>query len=254
MVYSKEHKMLLQTILHEGFLDENKAKDLVIKLFNENNVSAIINQINEQLQPVNMLIKKGQCEITGQVHWVFISTVIDDVTKYQEEFSKGQLALLRNIFSEIIISSNGSIQSTECLNFCSLPDVKLSKTETEEFLNDVVTRKWLAYKEGYYYMGVRSITELMPYFKATYGNNLSTCYLCKQIIFHGEKCNHCQNLLHLYCLKKFTMVHNLLKCPNCNTSFSDIDLSDVIDNFTPLMDEDTKSTQASRKMSRNKNK
>ncbi|XP_017754253.1 PREDICTED: non-structural maintenance of chromosomes element 1 homolog [Eufriesea mexicana] len=225
MVYSTQHKILLQALMNEGLLIENKAKDLVIKLFNNDKVSTIINQINEQLQPLNMLIKKAQCEITGQLYWILISTVLDEITRFQTEFSKGQLALLRAIFSEIITSDNGYIQSTTCLNLCSLPDVKLSKAEAEEFLDDIVKRKWLSYKDGYYYMGVRSITELMPYFRATYGSNLNVCYLCKQVIFHGKKCSNCESSFHLYCLKRFIIVYNPMKCPNCNMVISDIDLS-----------------------------
>ncbi|XP_031832193.1 SMC5-SMC6 complex component Non-SMC element 1 [Nomia melanderi] len=231
MVYTKQHKILLQTIMHEGLLNENKAKDLVIKLFNDDKVSLVINHINEQLQPLNMLIKRAQCEITGEFYWVFVSTVLDEVTRFQEEFSKAQLALLRNIFSEIITSSNGCAPSIFCLNLCSLSDVKMSITEAEEFLNDIVNRKWLAYKNGNYYIGVRSITELMPYFRATYENNLSTCCLCKQVIFHGERCNNCQNLLHLHCLKRYAMIYNPVTCPTCDSVFPNIDLSDTNDDL-----------------------
>ncbi|XP_031776008.1 non-structural maintenance of chromosomes element 1 homolog isoform X1 [Apis florea] len=229
MVYSNNHKIILQILMNEGFLNENKAKEFVIKLFNDDKVSIIINQINEQLQPLNMLIKKAWCEITGQIYWILISTIFDEITRFQSEFSKDQLTLLRTIFSEIITSNNGCIQSTICLNLCSLPDIKISKAKAEEFLNDVVNKKWLAYKDGYYYMGVRSITELMPYFKATYENNLNICNLCKQIIFHGKKCNNCETSFHLYCLKKFIMIYNSIKCSNCNTVISDIDLSGVSD-------------------------
>ena len=35
MVYNKDHKLILQTIMHEGFLTENKAKELIIKLFSK---------------------------------------------------------------------------------------------------------------------------------------------------------------------------------------------------------------------------
>ncbi|KZC13367.1 PREDICTED: non-structural maintenance of chromosomes element 1 homolog isoform X2 [Dufourea novaeangliae] len=239
MVYTEKHKILLQIIIHEGLLDENKIKDLVIKLFNDDKISLVINHINEQLQPLNMLIKKAQCEITGQVYWVLISTVLDEVTRFQNEFSKGQLALLRNIFSEIITSSNGFAQSTSCLNLCSLPDVKLSKAMGEEFLNDAVNRKWLAYKNGNYYMGIRSITELMPYFRATYEGNISTCCLCKQVIFYSKRCDHCQSLLHLHCLKQYATVHNPVTCPTCGSVFLNVNLSGSVDDYAALMDEDT---------------
>ncbi|XP_033348346.1 non-structural maintenance of chromosomes element 1 homolog [Bombus vosnesenskii] len=231
MAYSNKHKIVLQAIVHEGLLIENKIQDLIIKLFGDNRVSVIINQINEQLQPLNMLIKKAQCEITGKLYWVLISTTLNEVTRYQTEFSKEQLALLRTMFSEIITSRNGCIQSTICLNLCSSLDIKMSKAGAEKFLEDIVNRKWLIYKNGYYYMGVRSITELMPYFRATYESNLNTCCLCKQVIFHGEKCTNCDTFFHLYCLKKFTMVHTHVNCPNCSTVVSDIDLSGIQDDL-----------------------
>lgn len=108
MAYTTEHKIFLQTLMHRGLLDENKAKDIVIKLFSKlafrryfylslfhvhtlkqklhisdnDRTSMIVNQINEQLQPLNMLIKKAQCEITGQAYWVLVSTIMDDVTRY----------------------------------------------------------------------------------------------------------------------------------------------------------------------------
>ncbi|XP_033329603.2 SMC5-SMC6 complex component Non-SMC element 1 [Megalopta genalis] len=219
MEYTQKHKILLQTFVHEGVLDENNAKELVIKLFDVDNVPLIINQINEQLQPLDMLIKRCECEITGELFWIFANTELDEVTRYQDEFSEMQLALLRNVFSEIITSNDGSVKSMFCLNLCSLEDVKMSKAEAEEFLNDMVDRKWLAYKNGNYYMGVRSITELMPYFRVTYKSNLSTCCLCKQAIFHGERCNNCQAMLHLHCLKRYATVHNPVTCPTCKSAF-----------------------------------
>ncbi|XP_068984969.1 non-structural maintenance of chromosomes element 1 homolog isoform X2 [Bombus flavifrons] len=225
MAYSNKHKIVLQAIVHEGLLIENKIQDLIIKLFGDNRVSVIINQINEQLQPLNMLIKKAQCEITGKLYWVLISTTLNEVTRYQTEFSKDQLALLRTMFSEIITSRNGCIQSTICLNLCSSLDIKMSKAGAEKFLEDIVNRKWLIYKDGYYYMGVRSITELMPYFRATYENNLNTCCLCKQVIFHV-----CYSYLICF-FHKFTMVHTHVNCPNCSTVVSDIDLSGIQDDL-----------------------
>ncbi|CAK9815775.1 Non-structural maintenance of chromosomes element 1 homolog [Anthophora quadrimaculata] len=251
-MYSNNHKIVLQTFINEGFLSENKAKDLVIKLFNDDEISIIVNQINQQLQPLNMLIRKTQCEITGQVYWVLISTVLDEVNRFQTEFSKAQLALLRTIFSEIITSNNGCIQSTACLNLCSSLDIKLTKTDAEEFLDDMVKRKWLAYKEGYYYVGLRSITELMPYFRATYEGNLSTCCLCKQVIFYGKKCDNCETFFHLYCLKRYIMIYNPMKCLSCDTVISNIDLSGVVEDSTQTEDNVSELKISGKRISRNK--
>ncbi|XP_076761649.1 SMC5-SMC6 complex component Non-SMC element 1 isoform X2 [Xylocopa sonorina] len=225
--YNNQHKMLLQAIMHEGILKEDKVQELIVRLFNHDNLQTIINQINEQLQPLSMLIKKAQCEITGQIYWILVSTTLDEVTRFNTEFSKDQLTFLRMIFSEIIVDDDGCFPSTLCLNLCLTPYVNLSTAEANKFLDDVVNRKWLTYKDGHYYMGARTIAELIPYFRTTYEHDLRTCYLCKQVIFYGKKCETCQVRLHLYCLKRFIAVYNPPKCPNCNTVIIDIDLSEV---------------------------
>lgn len=35
MVYTNNHKIILQILMNEGFLNENKAKEFVIKLFSK---------------------------------------------------------------------------------------------------------------------------------------------------------------------------------------------------------------------------
>lgn len=161
-----------------------------------------------------MLIKTVTCEVAGDTYWALTSTTLQDLNTFQIEFSKDQLALLRKIFSEII-TSDGFISSTACLNFCSLLDTKLLKIDANEFLDDVVKRKWLFLKNGQYYMGVRSIAELMPYFKATYEDSLQSCSICKEIIFFGKKCTHCETIMHLACLKKYAKVTRSCRCATC---------------------------------------
>jgi len=40
------------------------------------------------------------------------------------------------------------------------------------------------FQDGKFYMGVRSIAELLQYFKDTYEDNLQICTLCKQELFY----------------------------------------------------------------------
>jgi len=44
--------------------------------------------------------------------------------------------------------------------------------------------KTCIFQDGKYYMGVRSIAELLQYFKDTYEGNLQICTLCKQELFY----------------------------------------------------------------------
>lgn len=66
--------------------------------------------------------------------------------RFHPEFSQAELALLRNVYSEIVTSSNGHVSSTWCLNLCSTLNVKLTKANAEEFLYEMVNKKWLACK------------------------------------------------------------------------------------------------------------
>ncbi|KAK2585469.1 hypothetical protein KPH14_010127 [Odynerus spinipes] len=224
-MYTKSHKIFLQTIMQDGVLHYEDSKELVITLFGNDHVVETVNEINKQLQPLNMLIKTVTCEITGETYWALTNTVLPDVNIFQVEFSRSQLELLRQIFSKIITESDGCVSSITCLNLCLSLDTKMLKTDANEFLDDVVKRKWLFLKNGQYYVGVRSIAELMPYFKATYEDSLHTCSLCKEIIFFGKRCTHCETMMHLTCLKKYVEVTH---SPNCVTCKNHIEM-DIID-------------------------
>ncbi|KYM96077.1 Non-structural maintenance of chromosomes element 1 like protein [Cyphomyrmex costatus] len=184
MPYSNEHKTVLQAIMHEGALHEARGKELVIRLFKHNNTAQILSEINTKLRPLCMTIKSINCEVTGELYWIFANTVQDKTASFNSEFSQAELALLRNVYSEIVTSNSGWVSSTFCLNLCPSINLKLSKTDAEQFLLEMVNRQWLCCKDGKYYMGVRSIAELLQYFKDTYEGNLHICTLCKQELFY----------------------------------------------------------------------
>ncbi|XP_020279568.1 non-structural maintenance of chromosomes element 1 homolog [Pseudomyrmex gracilis] len=225
MSYSKKHKVLLQAIIQEGALSEYEGKKLVLELFGHDHIAKVLNDINIKLQLLNMTIKCVNCEVTGNLYWILASTVQEKSANFPLEFSQAQLELLRNIYSEIITSNTGKVSSTWCLNLCSTLNHRLTKTEAEEFLQLLVNRKWLFYKNGKYYIGVRSIAELQQYFKDTYDDNFTTCILCKQSLYYGAKCDSCDTTTHVYCLKAY-MRNSKLGCPNCHSAMPGITYSD----------------------------
>ncbi|KAF7403791.1 hypothetical protein HZH68_006585 [Vespula germanica] len=216
-MYTESHKIFLQAIMQEGILHDEDSKELIITLFDNKQVKNIIYEINAKLQSLNMMIKTVTCEITGDTYWAITSTILQDISSFQIQFSKVKLELLRKIFSEIITATNGCVSSTICLNLCTSLDTKLSKIDATEFLDYIVDKKWLLLKNGQYYIGVRSIAELMPYFKATYDNSLHTCNLCKEVIFFGQRCTHCEAMMHITCLKKYAEVMHPLQCATCKS-------------------------------------
>lgn len=59
------------------------------------------------------------------------------------EFSVAQRAFLREIYSEIVGSEDGSISSTDGLNLSRTLGVKLAMGDADAFLKDLYKRKWL---------------------------------------------------------------------------------------------------------------
>ncbi|XP_011860959.1 PREDICTED: non-structural maintenance of chromosomes element 1 homolog isoform X2 [Vollenhovia emeryi] len=224
MTYGVQHKIVLQAIMHEGAVHEDRGKELIISLFDHDNTGRILSEINAKLRPLCMAVKCLNCEVTGQLYWVFVNTVQDKIASFHPEFSQAELALLRNIYSEIVTSSNGYVSSTFCLNLCSSLNMKLSKADAEQFLHEMVHRKWLCSKDGKYYMGVRSIAELLQYVKDTYNDNLQICTLCKQELFYSKKCSKCDATVHVYCLQNYEK-NGGSGCPNCHQPISSHDQS-----------------------------
>jgi len=259
--YDKRHKIVLQTIMNEGALHEERGKELIIRLFDHNNTAKILSEINKKLRPLYMTVKCITCEVTGELYWVFVYTMQDKTTNFCSEFSQAELALLRKVYSEIVSSSNGYVSSTFCLNLCSSLNQKLTKAHADKFLHEVVDRKWLCCKNGKYYMGVRSIGELLQYFKDTHEDNLQTCTLCKQEVFYGKKCNKCNAIIHTYCFENYAENSNL-GCPNChhpisehNNSEDDASCAMDIEVEESQVETDEKMTQSNqiRRSKRNKN-
>ncbi|XP_015605474.1 uncharacterized protein LOC107272642 isoform X2 [Cephus cinctus] len=185
MAYDNKHKALLQQIIEKGVMLNEEAQRLTVKLFDNDNVLLFANVLNSKLQTLNMEVKSVTCELSGDKYWMLSSTVQYDVAKCQTEFSPGELQLLRKIFTIIIESDTGSVSSINCLNLCSSLKSELSISNAQDFLTKMVELKYLFLKDGIFFMGVRSIGELMPYFRAYYEQDtFHTCFLCKQVIFH----------------------------------------------------------------------
>lgn len=224
MVYNDRHRKIVQTLMTSS-MDEESLRALCIETFNDESVEKIVSEINEYISQElpHISICSVRCELTGEQYWVYNSThagakETNDMPKLSSHnWPESKISFVKNVFYEIITSESGCIQSTHCLNLSSLPDVKLYKKDAEELLNMLTEENWLSCKDGQYYVGPKSAVTLLPYFKDNYNDYIKACSLCKQTVFHGEKCRHCCGTVHIYCLKNFISVHNsLVRCPECN--------------------------------------
>ncbi|XP_043482399.1 non-structural maintenance of chromosomes element 1 homolog [Leptopilina heterotoma] len=230
MEYSKKHKAFLQVFLQNGIISAHEARGIAVKIFdNTDTVDSHALLINIQLQIVNMALKSVKCEHTGEEFWVLVSTILDDSTKFQQEYTHAQLELLRKIYAEIITSATKSVSGTDCLNFCTTLENRLSKHDGEDFLNEMIAKQWLYCSNGIFYMGARSIAEQLLYFKSTYDDALANCVLCKQVIFYGHTCQECNHIIHNHCLFNYARIQKPLKCPQCSKPMPDVEIEDTQD-------------------------
>ncbi|XP_058790267.1 non-structural maintenance of chromosomes element 1 homolog [Phymastichus coffea] len=226
MVYDNRHRVFLQAIMQGGAVLDQTAKTMFIRIFRENlDMSSTISVINDKLSTIAMSMKTGMCEITGQTYWCVVGTLHEDSIKIPCEFSKAQQAFLKEVYSQIINADDGCISSIDCLRLIHNLDTKFTATDAESFLKNVTRNKWLHCQNGFYYMGIRSIIELMPYFRATY-ENFHNCHLCKDVLFYGFKCEHCNKTYHFYCISRKIAAQQEDKCPNC---FENMDCSEIIE-------------------------
>ncbi|KAL7303291.1 hypothetical protein TKK_0004483 [Trichogramma kaykai] len=226
MNYDDKHRKFLQYLMQAGVVLDSEAAAVAMQIFAERiSLKSIRSQINDRLNPLGMDIKGGVCEISGEKYWMVVGTTLEPSVKFPPMFKDPQNTYLKAIFTEIISSEDGSVSSTDCLNLVdNLPEIKLLKRDADIFLKEMYKMGYLCYREGFVFMGVKSIVELQPYFKATYQDNFYTCLLCKDILFHGQKCNNCEKIIHYHCMTKYVSLRKVQNCPNCNEPMKAFDV------------------------------
>lgn len=217
-------QQFLQIIMHNEILSDLEVSNECVRIFETRNHVERITKINRNLSSINMGIESGKDELTGEIFWAFIPKIKDEKMRYQTKFSQVQLDLLRAIFLEILDSDNGLISSIDAINLQSTLEQKPSHDESEKTIAAFVSSKWLSSKDGNIYIGVRSIIELMPFFRASHQDEFYVCPLCNRSLFHGYKCEKCQAVHHLYCLGRIKKSTGMLECFNCKTQLNITDL------------------------------
>ncbi|XP_012284024.1 non-structural maintenance of chromosomes element 1 homolog [Orussus abietinus] len=217
---------LFQAVIDRGTMSDQEARELIIKIFESNRpTQTYITEINKELQRLSLVIKSANCEHTGEKYWILTNAVQDDMTRYQMELPANQLELIKKVLHKIVTSPDSCASSIDCLNFCPSLKQSMSKHDGDAFLKDMIAQRWLFSKEGSYYIGVRSIVELITYLKTLNDGPLNTCCLCRQIIFYGKRCNNCETIMHQFCLADYEKVQGSLKCPNCSQRMGDANTS-----------------------------
>lgn len=253
---SPAQQYFLQILLNRGVLDQINFKVLfcnVMKKFQiefddsqiKNYYVKFLREINDVIKHFNMEIKAGNCEITGLSYYCIIrlcdSNSIGDLSQL---YSPIELKIFRKVLELIVESETGSVDYTLILNeilymydemseeasasqsqIAKCPNNREVRMVIEKFMSD----NWLIEvmnEPNMITLHGRAIIELSQYIKQIFPpEDLSFCFLCKNLVLNSFKCSGCSIKLHRYCARRF--FKGSKDCPSCKQTFS----SDQVDHL-----------------------
>lgn len=75
------HTIFYIQLYMKYIVPKTKSNFINYRILGHENTAKIINEINLKLQPLYMIIKCMNCEVTGQLYWVWASTVPDNIAR-----------------------------------------------------------------------------------------------------------------------------------------------------------------------------
>lgn len=183
------------------------------QLFNDSeSLSDSLQVLTKKIDRLKMDIKEVKFDITGESYYVIVHMTGESFFPRCCIFSKPQLDFLKKILTSIVLSNNGTIGKIDALNSCK----SMSKSDADEALSLFEEEKILMeINEGKITLTPLAVVEFGPFFNSCFADNLSTCDLCKQLVFVGRVCDKdtCGLKYHYHCAAKWMVKRS--DCPGC---------------------------------------
>jgi len=239
--YEDEHRIFLQGLMCKGVLNSKEVnalheKALVIckvevpqeKKERQHLLARNIQIINNELEHVGLVIRKGIDEDTGDSCFMLVNTQNRMVggsrdlgANIQVQWSSQELEYLRLVATEILQSEDKSITSREALHLTDRVGQnggkKLSMEAAEGTLNRLMTARWLKSMEGnrLIALDVRFMGEMESWMVEVVGG-VAKCQECRKVVVRGVYCG-CEEGVgwHKYCIQKRAKLGADTKCKKC---------------------------------------
>ncbi|TFK29863.1 hypothetical protein FA15DRAFT_663147 [Coprinopsis marcescibilis] len=226
------YKLYLQAILSRGILSEEVAQ-LLMQKCRRAVLQACDNAIQVQdvdwdyfVQNVNALVDKLDFEFrpisdenTGAAFYALVNRKGDDIAQVATDYTPAEIAFFKAVVELIMDADNFSYSVSSLAALREIPALKLNfaKSQGEILLSSFVAKGWLnRSKRGRYTLAMRSMLELLPYLKSTFGEDaLLECLICKDALTRGVACHQCRKSIHYHCFAKYKGNKESLNCPNC---------------------------------------
>ncbi|KAJ1983591.1 hypothetical protein H4R34_001178 [Dimargaris verticillata] len=229
MAYGDSHRLFLQNMLLVRCTSQAEVERLHAQANNQfpdavsEPLDTFIGSINGQLDCINLELRSTLDETAGDRVWALVNTKGDEIAKLATNYSPAELNAFKHVIELIVNAEDGnfSIASSVCLNETHRQLTSNTKMQTQDFLKQLVRDQWLTVTDnGYYVMAPRTVLELQTYLQDEYGELIRPCYLCKDIVTKGQRCDNdgCETVMHLFCANRYIPVHNN-DCPQCGQSW-----------------------------------
>lgn len=235
--YSESHRVLLTYLFSVKFISHNElegkfnkiiqdlAPDLLEDQVLENVLHSHITAINSKVTLHGFKVDKIRHQVSGELYYVVINTISDEVTKGNTNYSTGELDTIKQIIDELVESS-GNEYSIGIVNATQKVSALLNKTMKEAgvVITNFIDDGWFALTfNDKLILSIRILSELKRYLIDRFGlvlelnGKLYSCYQCNEINTLGLKCavNDCPISFHYKCVDIYMRNEaNEGKCPN----------------------------------------
>ncbi|KAL7638587.1 UNVERIFIED_CONTAM: hypothetical protein RMT77_011159 [Armadillidium vulgare] len=210
MEYGDAHRAFLQILLQYRVLTAREVKstfDKICKHFGGElkDLKEFILKINEHLEPLQMVIRKGiQEEKDSDVScFVLVNNLNNELTRSCSSFTKQELGYLKLLVENVVMSDNGEIGIMAALALGSERQPRLKATLVENLIDRLVEEKWLIREEGILSLSALTMCELYSYLEHHFEDNCLKCYFCSNYTLKGYTCPACDTKGHRNCLENF---------------------------------------------------
>ncbi|XP_065342532.1 non-structural maintenance of chromosomes element 1 homolog isoform X2 [Cloeon dipterum] len=189
-------------------------------------IPKFIEQINQQIEPLNLSIKLVTCEATGEKFYVLYTAQENELTKLvaARQWGRNERMVLKTIVRSIVSSSHGKVTVATCARDCAeLPD-KIKRADVVKALETLLRENWLIEVDGHVYIGTRSMVELKKFLMDEFKEQAGICKLCIELALRGESCpSNCGVKVHQTCKKVYFSKSKKQVCMGCSKPWPDSD-------------------------------
>ncbi|XP_013413243.1 non-structural maintenance of chromosomes element 1 homolog isoform X2 [Lingula anatina] len=220
-VMEDSHRLFLQAFMTHYVMYTKEVKEhfaMALKRFGgDYELGSFVITINENIKPLNLEIRKGISEKTGNHCYCLVNASENHgILKQSSDYTVNELEYFKKLVGEIAKSPEGSISSVDALNQVDkLENVKMSKKMAQDLIDRFQKDLWIIsdVNEGHISLDTRCILELGHYLKDTYEDFIVNCEMCKQICLQGQSCGSCRAKLHHHCAARCFRNRDSPKCP-----------------------------------------